>query len=292
MVGSVNIDTTVDVDHLPRPGETIIASALRDALGGKGANQAVAAARQGAPTAFVAAVGDEPGGHAALETIAAEGVDVSGCRRVPGAATGQAFISVDAAGANTVIVAPGANAALRPADVRVADGAAIVLVQLEIPPDTVTAALRAGRRAGAVTILNPAPARPLLGEWLGLCDILVPNETEAALLSEQEAPGAAADVLGRQLPRATIIVTCGAAGALVRPPDGSVRSLPAPRVEAVDTVAAGDAFCGVLAAALASGLTIADAVRRAIAGGAHAVTIAGALPSLPRLGDVTRLLAG
>ena len=205
--------------------------------------------------------------------------------------TGQAFISVDAAGANTVIVAPGANARLRPEDVVVPDGTAAVLVQLEIRPETVTAALRAGRAAGAVTILNPAPARPLLDAWLGLCDILVPNETEAAALSGADTAAAAAEALSQRLPAATIVVTCGADGALVRSPDGSVATVRAPVVTAVDTVAAGDAFCGVLAAALAGGTGVADAVRRAVAGGAHAVTIAGAVPSLPRVGDVERLLA-
>jgi ribokinase len=290
VVGSLNLDTTVDVDHLPKPGETIMAVGLRGALGGKGANQAVATARQGVPTMFIAAVGDDPGGRAALDTIGSEGIDVGRCRQLVGMPTGQAFISVDRAGANTVIVAQGANAGLRPEHV-VIDAAAVVLVQLEIPPATVTAALEAGRRCGAITVLNPAPARPLEPEWLELCDLLVPNETEAAALTGLEELEDAARALGRQLPATTIVVTCGADGALVCAPGAPPVRVPAPAVTAVDTVAAGDAFCGVLAAALAVGMSVDSAVRRAVAGGAHAVTIAGAMPSLPHAADVDRVMS-
>jgi len=294
VVGSVNLDTTLEVDHLPAPGETILARDLRTALGGKGANQAIAAARQGVRTDFVAAVGDDATSTAVMHELRAEGLGLTHVRPLAGALAGQALIVVDAAGANTIVVAAGANARLSPADVSASASAiaeaAVVLVQLEIPPAAAQRALELGRTAGAITILNPAPAQALDPGLLAACDLVVPNEPEAAVLSGEHDPEAAAETLGRRLPGATVIVTCGAAGALVRRPGGPPILVGAPRVEVVDTVAAGDAFCGTLAASLAEGRSLEMAVRRAVAAGSHAVTVRGAVPSLPTAADVDRLM--
>jgi len=295
VVGSVNLDTTLEVEHLPAPGETILARDLRSALGGKGANQAIASARQGARTAFVAAVGDDAPSGTIMEALGAEALDLTHVRRLTRGLAGQALIIVDAAGANTIVVAAGANARLSPAEVVAAAPtireAAVVLTQLEIPPAAAQRALELGRAGGAVTILNPAPAQPLDPGLLAACDILVPNETEAAILSGERDPEAAAEVLGRRLPGSTVIVTCGAAGALVRRPGGPTVVVGAPSVVAVDTVAAGDAFCGTLAASLAHGSSLEQAVHRAVAAGSYAVTVRGAVPSLPTTADVDRFLS-
>ena len=288
VVGSINLDTTLDVARLPDAGETVLATHLRTAVGGKGANQAAAAALHGAPTAFVGAVGDDDAGHALLTALRGCGVDVGACRTVTGVPSGQALITVDAAGTNTIVVAAGANDALTPADTAAVADAAVVLVQLEIPDATVRAALAAGRDAGATTILNPAPARALDATLLGLCDIVVPNEHEAAVLTGERSPERAAAALGTAT-GATVVVTCGSRGAWVWR-RGALDALAPFAVEAIDTVAAGDAFCGVLAAALAEGHPFDAALRRAAAAGALATTVAGALPSLPTRAAVERLL--
>jgi len=288
VVGSINLDTTLDVARLPAAGETVLATRLRTAVGGKGANQAAAAARHGAPTTFVGAVGDDAAGGSLLAELRGCGVDVSRCRTVTGVPSGQALITVDAAGTNTIVVAAGANAALTPDDIGTTADAAVVLVQLEIAESTVRAALAAGRDAGATTILNPAPARALDPSLLALCDILVPNEHEAAALTGESSPERAAATLGAAT-GGTVVVTCGSRGAWVWW-GGALGALPALPVEAIDTVAAGDAFCGVLAAALAEGRPFEDALRRAAAAGALATTVAGALPSLPTRAAVERLL--
>ena len=288
VVGSINLDTTLDVEHLPRAGETVMATGARTAVGGKGANQAAASARQGVRTAFVGAVGDDDAGRALLDALARAGVDADACRVVAGTASGQALITVDAAGTNTIIVAAGANDAVRPSDVTPARHATVVLVQLEIPDDTVRAALAEGRAGGAITILNPAPARPLDAGLLALCDFVVPNEHEAATLTGERSPARAATVLASST-GGSVVVTCGERGAVMWR-DGAVTEVPAIAVQAIDTVAAGDAFCGVLAAALAERRPVDEAVRRAAAAGAHAATVRGALPSLPTRADVERLL--
>lgn len=296
VVGSINVDTTMTVEHLPTAGETLLATGAHTTLGGKGANQAVAVRRQGVPTALVAAVGDDDAGTGARRALLAEGLDLGSVGTRSGAPTGAAHVTVDRTGTNTIIVDQGANATLSPADVRRAaatiDGSRVVLVQLEVPDDAVMEALRLGRTAGATTVLNPAPARPLPPPVLGLCDVVVPNEPEAAALTGETDRRAAVAALRRLAPAAVVIVTCGADGALVAGPhiDGVI-TVPAFAVAVVDTVAAGDAFCGVLAAALAGGHPLLDAVRRAAAGGAHAATVAGALPSLPTAADVERILS-
>jgi ribokinase len=279
VVGSCNLDLTVEVGRLPAPGETVAASAYRSALGGKGLNQAVTAARQGAAVRFAGCVGADPEGDAVAAALEAEGIDTAALARTPDLPTGRAFITVDRSGANTIAVVPGANAAVG-VEPGLFDGATVALVQLEIPMGTVAAALRAARRAGALTVLNPAPGMPLAPEVLGLVDVLVPNATEWAALG-RAAPGVP-----------TVVVTEGAAGAVVMEAGRSWRlaPLPVPPQEVVDPTAAGDAFCGALAAGLAGGLGLDAALRRAAAAGAHAVRVAGALPSLPTAADVDALL--
>ncbi len=289
VVGSINLDTTLDVVRLPGPGQTVLAGRLRTAVGGKGANQAAASALQGVATALVAGVGDDAAGRSLLDAVAAVGVDVQRCRVIGGSPSGQALITVDQAGANTIVVAAGANAALSAVSASAVGNPRIVLVQLEIPVDAVHAALAAGRAVGAVTILNPAPARPLDAALLRLCDVVVPNEHEAAELTGIADPADAAAALAESAGGATVIVTCGARGAILHR-DGSTVEVPAVAVDAVDTVAAGDAFCGVLAASIAERHPLEEAVRRATAAGAHAVTVAGALPSLPNRAQIDALL--
>jgi ribokinase len=283
------------VDELPPPGATVAGTGYLTAAGGKGLNQAVAAARQGATVAMVGAVGDDAAGGLLAGVLADEGILTSGLRRVEGA-SGTALITVSASGDNTIVVAAGANAALDPSSVTAAvvAGAAVVLCQLEVPLATVRTALRLGRAAGALTVLNPSPARtPLPADVLALVDIIVPNETEAGALTGLSAgcdgggAAAAALVAGGA---GTAIVTLGRHGARLTGAGPSLL-VPALRVEAVDPTAAGDAFIGALVAALATGETVAWAVRRATAAGAIAVTRRGAVPSLPQRHEVDHLLA-
>lgn len=306
VVGSANLDRVLLVPTLPSPGETIRATGTLELPGGKGLNQAVTVARQGVTVDMVAALGDDAAGTLLASTLAAAGVGTGRVLRVPGP-SGSAVVTVAGSGENTVVVLPGANAGL---DADAIAGAAalfrradVVLAQLEVPLDAVGLALRLGREAGARTILNPAPApapapgpaTSLLPELLGLADVVVPNETEATALTGLAEPGAAARaLLGAGAGR--VVVTLGDAGALVAEMSGEgsaggssghraggIREwrMAAYPVDAVDTTAAGDAFCGALAAGLASGLTFSDALRRATAAGALASTVRGALPSLP-----------
>lgn len=292
VVGSANVDHFIDVPHLPAEGVTIHGSAYRTGAGGKGLNQAVAAARQGARVVMVGAVGDDHAGQGLLDLLDGEGIDrahVVVDRRQP---TGVALITVAAGGANTIVVAAGANMGVAAAPRPVVAAAAVVLTQLEVPTDTVIAALAAARSAGAIGILNPAPAPPagsLPAELVGLADILVPNESEAAALTGLADPSEAATALVTA-GWPVVIVTMGAAGALLADRQG-LTALPSLAVDAIDTTAAGDAFCGTLAAALASGSTVLDALRRALAAGALAATAPGAVDSLPNASAVTAALA-
>ncbi len=298
VVGSLNLDHTVMVERLPGRGETVSGSAYSTAAGGKGLNQAVAAARQGASVAMVGAVGDDPAGSLLAGVLADEAVDVRPLRRVAGP-SGTAMVTVDRQGDNTIVVAAGANAALRVADLvpEVFAGAAVVVCQLEVPTDVVGAALEAARRVGALGILNPAPASsPLPVELLSLADLVVPNEGEAAALapgSTGTGPLDRAGAAGRRLLEGgagAVIVTLGSRGALIIGGDRVTPVAPF-RVGALDPTAAGDAFVGTLAAALAAGEPMLAAARRAAAAGALATTRVGAVPSLPDRTAVDRLVA-
>lgn len=314
VVGSVNMDLVATADRLPAPGETVTGARFSRHHGGKGGNQAVAAARLGAVTAFVGAVGGDAFGEEARAALGAEGIDLTAVRTVPGP-TGVALILVDDRGENLIAVASGANALLSPDDVLAAFAALVpaagdvLLVGHEIPTATVKATLRAASQAGATTILNPAPAAGLDRSLFGDVDILTPNRGElAALVGEDvrrigragrasERPEvAAATLLDRNSEgegvRRAVIVTLGAAGAVVVERGHEPRDLPAPSVIAVDSVGAGDAFNGALAASLAAGLGLEAAASRAIAAAAASTTRPGAREGMPTADELEALIDG
>jgi ribokinase len=279
VVASINVDLVVHAERLPGAGETVAGGTLHRAGGGKGANQAVAAARAGAAVRLVGAVGADDFGAAALEELRGEGVDVGAVLRLPDAATGVALIVVDRAGDNQIAVASGANHALTGADVAealagLAGERGCVLTGFEVGEDAVAAAAAAAGRAGWPLIVDPAPARPPAPELLAHHPILTPNHHEAAALTGHDDPEAAARALVA-LTGAPAVVTLGAGGALVADRDG-ITLHPAPRVAAVDTTGAGDVFAGVLAGAVAAGRGLRDAVEVANAAAAEAVTRRGA----------------
>jgi ribokinase len=276
VVGSVNIDLVVTGRTLPAPGETVIGGRFAQHHGGKGGNQAVAAARLGATTSFVGAVGDDDFGRSARAALEAERIDVSELRTLPDQATGVALILVDAHGENSISVASGANGAVTPEHVAASVAALapgpgdVVLVGHEIPTRVVAEALRAAGERGATTILNPAPASGLDAETVALAELVTPNEGELATLHQ-------AGVRAERL-----LVSLGSEGADLRTPDRSVR-IPALPVAAVDTVGAGDTLNGSLAAALAAGLPLEAAARRAVGAASLAVTKPGAREGMPTL---------
>lgn len=295
VVGSSNTDLIVRSDRLPRPGETVLGGDLITAPGGKGANQAVAAARLGAAVTFVARVGRDMFGEAALENFQREGLDTRYVIRDATAPSGVALIVVGLDGQNLIAVAPGANGRLTPDDIAAARPAIaeakVVLLQLETPIDTVLAAAQAGRAAGVIVVLNPAPAptQPLPPALVAAVDILSPNETEASLLTGEPTPEAAAAALLKRGVK-TVIVTLGEAGALITSQSEPARRVPGFQVRAVDTTAAGDAFNGGLGVALAHGRPLDAAVRYAHAVAALSVTKIGAQPSLPTFGEVANFM--
>ncbi|MEO5823238.1 MAG: ribokinase [Vicinamibacteraceae bacterium] len=293
VVGSTNTDMTVRVSRLPSPGETVTGGDFRVTGGGKGANQAVAAARAGAPVVFVTALGTDDIGDRAVANLAAEGIDVRFVRRIPGAASGIALILVDAAGENVIAVASGANAELQPGDLAaletIVEPGDVVLVQLEIALATVQAAATLARRRQARLILNPAPAQPLPDALLATVGLLTPNEHEVAALTGLEGgavgawPTIARSLHDRGVPE--VVITLGAAGAFVSGPGGAAH-LPAFAVDAVDTTAAGDVFNGALAVALIEGRSTIDAARFASAAAAISVTRHGARASAPHRAEI------
>lgn len=302
VVGSLNMDLVVSVERFPRAGETLLGGAYARHPGGKGANQAVAAARAGGRVAMVGRVGRDEFGDLLRRGLERDGVDASRVAALADAPTGVAFISVDASAQNTIIVAPGANARLAASDLDAAAfaGAAVVLLQLEVPLATALRAAELGRAAGARVVLNLAPARPLRDDQLRHVDVLVVNESETAALTGipaeevARAPEAAAMALLDRVPAA--VLTLGAAGAAwARRGDGATDAprtglVPAFPVAAVDTTAAGDAFVGALAVRLAAGADLAEAVRFGNAAGALAATRPGAQPSLPRADEIAAFL--
>ncbi|MEY9962991.1 ribokinase [Streptacidiphilus sp. MAP12-16] len=293
VVGSINLDLVVPVPHHPVPGETVLGGDLAEHPGGKGANQAVAAARLGAQVAMVGRVGMDQAGTALRAVLEREGVDVRWVLAEAGVSTGRALIAVDRmTGENSIIVSPGANSALFPehcaASGAVLRDASVTLLQQEIPAATVEAA---ARLAGGTVLLNPAPARDLPAELLDMVDVLVPNRTELAALVGHPLPDlhAVADAARQLRGPAAVVVTLGRDGALLCE-EGAVLLVPALEVTPVDTTAAGDAFCGALAYAIAGGSPLHEAVRRANASAALATTLPGAQPSLPTRAEVEKLL--
>jgi len=297
VLGSINMDLVVRTPRLPEAGETILGGPFLTSPGGKGANQAVAAARMGTAVAMIGCVGADAYGAQMCDVLAGEGVDVSNIRQRADAATGVALITVDDAhGENTIVVAGGANLILEPADVigaRAAiETADVLLMQLEIPVETVAHGIGIARGAGVRILLNAAPAAKLPDDLLAGADVLIVNRGEATLLAGADVKDDPAEIAARLAATgaAAVVITLGAEGALLC--DGSgVRRIPTAKVEPVDTVGAGDAFAGALAAALARGAELDEAVRLASAAGALATTRRGAIPSLPRAGEVERLAA-
>jgi ribokinase len=270
VAGSLVVDRFCYLERLPVPGETVTGHRTTSGFGGKGANQAVMAARCGAAVTMVGRVGDDAGGRDYLAHLAAAGIDVAHVTVTPGAGTGTAEIWVEDSGANAIVIIPGANDALTVADVEAASDAIasadVLVCQWEVPIDAVVAALRIARAAGVRTVFNPAPARGALPAAVySLSDVICPNETEAAALagsSAADAESAARAIAARG--HSAVVVTLGERGALVVGPSGT-RHHPAPEVTAVDTTGAGDAFVGAMAFALGAGVPIDDAVRAAVA---------------------------
>jgi ribokinase len=289
VVGSCNVDFVVPVASLPGPGETVLGRDHLRAPGGKGANQAVAAARLGSPVTFVGCVGDDELATTIRDALTGAGVDLAGLSTVAGTPSGIALITVADGGENTIAVSPGANAQLSPShlDTSLLAASDVLLAQLEIPPDTVTAAVEA---AGGKVLLNPAPARALPASLLASVDVLIPNRSELAVLAGGEEPTtideAAALATSLSGPSA-VVVTLGADGALVVAGD-QVEHVPAVPVDAIDATGAGDAFCGALADGLARGSSLVEAAEWAVRVAGISTTQRGAQTGMPRREQVTR----
>ena len=303
VIGSLNMDFVLAVDRLPLPGETILGRNFRLIPGGKGANQAYAAAKlagRGTVVRMLGRIGADSFGTALKANLASVGVDVIPVLETDSEATGVALIHVDGAGQNSITVAPGANGALSAGDIDsqrwALAGARSVLLQLEVPIETVAAGLREARRVGATCILDPAPARPLPQEILQLVDIATPNENEACTLAGVPPSRIGADeavALGhriRQLGVRSVVVKLGDQGCVYCGPDRTFSAAPFP-VRAVDSTAAGDTFNAALAVSLAEGAQMEDALRFANAAAAISVTRPGAQTSAPPRADVESLLA-
>lgn len=293
VVGSLNMDMVVRMKLHPVPGETVLGSDYETHHGGKGANQAVAAARMGAKVRMVGRVGTDEFGKRLRQGLLREGINVHAVvpMNVP---TGVAFIAVNEATQNTIIVSPGANSKLRPDNLAPSEfeGANAVVMQLEIPLDTVKKAAQMGREAGAKIIVNAAPAQKLSEKFLSLIDILVVNESEACTLAgcTVDGPNNALDAAkALQLYCPTVIVTLGEQGAVWVTPEGEGHQS-AFSVDEVDSTGAGDAFIGAMATAVCEGQDIATAVRWGCAAGSLATSRAGAQPSLPHRGEVMKKL--
>ena len=285
VVGSANLDLVATTERLPGPGETVLGSSYAEHAGGKGLNQAVAAARAGAIVSFCGAIGGDAAGTHLRSVVTNASIDDRWLLQRDDVPTGRALIGVSASGENSIIVVAGANAELTPNDVtRAATAARVVMAQLEVPVATVFEALRSGRAAGAITLLNPAPAPDarLPPDLLALCDVVIPNEHEVELL------GGVAELF--RLGAKAVVVTLGSKGAKLCTPDADDVIVASFAVDAIDTTAAGDAFCGGFATALSSGSSYIDAMRFAAATGALATTRHGAVPSLPSRAEIDELL--
>lgn len=293
VVGSYNIDQTIRVRKIPSPGETIIGSGFSSGSGGKGANQAVAAARAGAAVTFVAKVGTDPLTLQALADLKHEGIDTSFIIRDEKSATGRAWIVVDDSGENSIVVAPGANAQLSPADVALAADAIaaanVLLLQLETPIETVMTAAKIAAAAGTTVILNPAPAQPLSPEFLKLVDIITPNIVEAKMLTgiscrdDQSLTTAALSLQHKGVK--DVLITLGKKGVFVHGRDGMF-CVPAYQVNAVDTTGAGDVFNGCLAAFLNADRSMREVLDIAAAAAAISVTKNGAQAAAPHFSEI------
>ncbi len=298
VVGSSNTDMAVKLDRLPKPGETILGGEFACAAGGKGANQAVSAARAGGAVTFIARIGRDALGDKAVAGFAADGINVEHIIRDRTAPSGVALIFIGRAGENSIAVAPGSNGKLVPADLRKARAAfchdGVLLLQLEIPMKAVEAAAELAVQAGRRVILNPAPAQSLPASLLRRISVLTPNESETELLTgvtltdEAAMARAAAELLSRGVQN--VVITLGARGVCVAGKDGC-QVIPGYKVDAIDTTAAGDVFNGALAAALTEGKSLFEAARFANAAAAVSVTRMGAQTSAPTRKEIERMLA-
>lgn len=296
VVGSLNADLTLPVDHLPGAGESVLSSGPgRVSFGGKGGNQAAAAAAFGGQVEMTGRVGDDEYSRQILADLEARGVDVSRVRVTAGHRSGTATIAVDGDGDNFIIVDPGANSLLEPDDLSGASlaDASVVLVQLEIPLQTVAAAIRA---AGGPVVLNPAPAVPVEPGVLALVHVLVPNASELGLLTGAKPPGTIEGIiqLARKLPaRTDVVITLGRDGAVVLPRSGGpVTHIAAPPADVIDATGAGDCFCGTLAVLLAEGSGLASAASVSVAAATISTAGNGARGRLPGRSEAEQLAAG
>jgi ribokinase len=290
VVGSYVAGLTIRAARLPTPGETVIGHEFDSGPGGKGSNQAVQARRLGCETELVARIGRDALGDAARELWSDEGIGTRFIKIDPEAPTGVAFILLDELGSNSIVVYPGANASLTASDVDNIAGALtpddVVVSQQEVPVEAVARAMELGRQAGAMTILNPAPARQLSPEVLGNVDVLTPNASEGRIMLglEPDAPADPQDIAAHlvEMGVGAVVLTLGADGALMVDRNGALL-IPATQVDVVDTTGAGDAFTGTLAAMLAMGATLEDAAHASAVAGALACTAIGVIPALPDL---------
>lgn len=300
VVGSINLDLVSIGKRIPLPGETVVGGRFQTFNGGKGANQAVAVGRLGHPVRMIGKVGDDDFGSRLRRGLQTNGINVQGVTAAKDTASGVALISVDAKGQNSITVVPGANDALRPADLEKnlsrLCSAGIILTQLETPMETVEYLCNLALRLGIPLMLDPAPARPIPRKMLRCVTWLTPNETETCALcgmAPDELSPATAAAVAQELQRrgpANVVIKMGRHGAFLSSADGVRKMVPAFKVKAVDSTAAGDAFNGALAVALMRGLAPEDAVRFAAAAGALSTTRAGAQPSMPTSQEVDGLL--
>ncbi len=290
VVGSANMDVVLTVDRVPIPGETLLATSSARYAGGKGLNQAVAAARAGAATTFIGALGGDDSGDFLARVVAEEGLRDDLVRRA-GDASGQAFIVVDGDGENLIVVASGANSSmteLTGGDAAAIAGASVLLMQLELPLPVVAAAARVAREAGTTVMLNAAPAAHVPDEMLEVLDFLIVNEYEARIVAGSDELDEACRTLATRVD--CVIVTLGAAGAAIYGSGVELVRIPARRVDVVDTTGAGDTFCGALAAAVARGDDVGTAARFATAAASLSVQATGAVPSIPTLDRIVDAL--
>jgi len=296
VIGSCNTDMVIKADRLPVPGETVIGGTFFMNPGGKGANQAVAAARLGGKVTFISKTGNDVFGRQSVELFNSEGINTSYIFSDPKNPSGVALITVDANGENCIVVASGANASLCPSDIEQAkkeiESGDIVLMQLEIPIETVEYATEMAKKMGIKVILNPAPARALSDKLLKSLFIITPNKSEAEILSgikvhDWDSARKAADVI-RAKGAGIVVITLGSLGALVWE-DGKYHKVDSIKVKAVDTTAAGDTFCGALCVGISEGLSIVDSVKMAAKASALTVTRMGAQSSIPHRSELSTL---
>ncbi len=281
IVGSANMDVVLGIERIPLPGETLLAASTARYPGGKGLNQAVAAARAGASTAFVGAVGSDEDGSALVEVMAEAGIDTRFLRTEPGG-SGTAYIMLDEAGENAIIVASNANATVveLTGDERAhLERGGIVLAQLELPIAVVQETARVAHYGGATVVLNAAPAQPLPDDLIDELDVLIVNEHEATIVAGIDDLARASQALAQRVPR--LVVTLGGAGSALYENGVEIARVGAPRVTVVDTTGAGDTYCGAFVCALAEGAGFVDAAAFASAAAALSVQSRGAVPSIP-----------